>query len=31
MAGLTLENVYKRYDNNGKQKKVKNDYAVNDL
>lgn len=31
MAGLTLENLYKRYDNSGKKKKVKNDYAVNDL
>lgn len=31
MAGLTLENVYKRYDNSGKKKKVKNDYAVNNL
>ncbi len=31
MAGLTLENLYKRYDNSGKKKKIKNDYAVNDL
>ncbi len=31
MAGLTLENVFKRYDNSGKKKKTKNDYAVNDL
>lgn len=31
MAGLTLKNVFKRYDNSGKKKDKKNDYAVNDL
>ena len=31
MAGLTLEHLYKRYDNSGKRKKIKNDFAVNDL
>lgn len=31
MAGLTLKNLYKRYDNSGKKKKKVNDYAVKDL
>jgi len=31
MAGLTLEHLFKRYDNSGKKKKTVNDYAVNDL
>ena len=31
MAGLTLEHLYKRYDNSGKKKKTVNDYAVKDL
>lgn len=31
MAGLTLSHLYKRYDNSGKKKKVKNDFAVKDL
>lgn len=31
MAGLILEHLFKRYDNSGKKKKIKNDYAVNDL
>lgn len=31
MAGLTLEHVFKRYDNSGKKKKTKNDFAVKDL
>lgn len=31
MAGLTLEHVFKRYDNSGKKKKNKNDFAVKDL
>lgn len=31
MAKLTLKNVFKRYDNSGKKKKNKNDYAVKDL
>ncbi|MCR4658114.1 MAG: ABC transporter ATP-binding protein [Lachnospiraceae bacterium] len=31
MAGLTLEHLYKRYDNSGKKKKIKNDFAVKDL
>lgn len=31
MAGLTLSHLYKRYDNSGKKKKTKNDFAVKDL
>lgn len=33
MAGLRIEHLYKRYENDGKKKKnaVKNDYAVKDL
>ena len=31
MAGLKLEHLYKRYDNSGKKKKTKNDFAVKDL
>ncbi len=31
MAGLTLDHLYKRYDNSGKKKKIKNDFAVKDL
>ena len=32
MAGLTLKNIYKRYENSGKKKKKQqNDYAVKDL
>jgi multiple sugar transport system ATP-binding protein len=33
MAGLTLKNLYKRYENTGKKKKqdIVNDYAVNNL
>ncbi|MBA4698054.1 MAG: ABC transporter ATP-binding protein [Ruminococcus sp.] len=33
MAGLRIENLYKRYENSGKNKKnaVKNDFAVKDL
>lgn len=31
MAGLRLEHLYKRYDNSGKKKKNKNDFAVKDL
>ena len=31
MAGLTLNHLFKRYDNSGKKKKIKNDFAVKDL
>ena len=32
MAGLRIEHLYKRYENDGKKKNaVKNDYAVKDL
>ena len=31
MAGLTLNHIYKRYDNSGKKKKTQNDFAVKDL
>ena len=31
MAGLTLNHLYKRYENSGKKKKTKNDFAVKDL
>ena len=33
MAGLTIKNLYKRYENSGKKKKgvKQNDYAVKDL
>ena len=31
MAGLTLNHLYKRYDNSGKKKKIRNDFAVKDL
>lgn len=31
MAGLKLQNVFKRYDNDGKKGSKVNDYAVNDL
>lgn len=31
MAGLTLKNLYKRYENSGKKKKQVNDFAVKDL
>ena len=31
MAGLALNHLYKRYDNSGKKKKIKNDFAVKDL
>ena len=33
MAGLTIKNLYKRYENSGKKKKGEkpNDYAVNNL
>ena len=32
MAGLTLKNVFKRYENSGKKKnRQQNDYAVKDL
>jgi len=31
MAGLILSHLYKRYDNSGKKKKIKNDFAVKDL
>lgn len=31
MPGLTLSHLYKRYENSGKKKKIKNDFAVCDL
>ena len=31
MAGLTLNHLYKRYENSGKKKRTKNDFAVKDL
>ena len=31
MAGLTLKHVFKRYENSGKKKQQKNDFAVKDL
>ena len=31
MAGLILNHLYKRYENSGKKKKTKNDFAVKDL